>query len=85
MPLIEYSYNLKPNSILPNITPTSILVEAPRTLGSNINYNLSHINYNTWCHRRLITLYINNIPSLPNNILNTILSPRLYPVTIALY
>jgi hypothetical protein len=85
MPLIEYSYSLKPDNILPNITPTSIPVKAPRALGSNIKDNLSYINNNTWYYRKPITLYINNIPGLPNNILNIILSPRLCPVTIALH
>jgi hypothetical protein len=85
MPLIECSYNLKPDNILPNATPTSIPVEAPRVLGSNIKDNFSYINNSTRYYCRPTTLYINNIPGLPNNILNTILSPRLYPVTIALY
>jgi hypothetical protein len=85
MLLIEYSYSLKPDSILPNIIPTSIPIETPRTLGSNIKDNLSYINNSTRYYRRPTTLCINNIPGLPNNILNTILSPRLYPVTIALH
>jgi hypothetical protein len=72
---IECSYSLKPDSTLPNATPTSVPVEAPRALGSNIKDNLSHINNNTWYYRRPITPCINNIPGLPNNILNTVLSP----------
>jgi hypothetical protein len=85
MPLIEYSYSLKPDSTLPNVMPTSVPVEAPRALGSNIKDNLSHINNSTWHYRKPTTLYINNIPGLPNNIFNTVLSPRLCPVTIALH
>jgi hypothetical protein len=45
MLLIECSYSLKPDSILPNVTLTSVPVEVPRILGSNINHNLSYINY----------------------------------------
>jgi hypothetical protein len=82
---IKCSYSLKPDSTLPNATPTSVPVEAPRVLGSNIKDNLSHINNSTWYHCRPTTLCINNIPGLPNNILNTVLSPRLCPVTIALH
>jgi hypothetical protein len=67
---IKYSYSLKPDSTLPNATLTSVPVEAPRALGSNIKDNFSCIN---------------NIPGLLNNILNTVLSPRLCPVTIALH
>jgi hypothetical protein len=85
MPLIECSYSLKPDSTLPNATLTSVPVEAPRARGSNINHNLSHINYSTWRYYRLTTPCINNIPGLPNNILNTVLSPRLCQVTIALH
>jgi hypothetical protein len=85
MLLIEYSYGLKPDSTLLNTTPTSIPIKAPKTLDSNINYNLSYINYSTWCYCKLITLYTNNIPGLPNNILNIVFSLRLYLVTIALY
>jgi hypothetical protein len=85
MLLIECSYSLKPDSTLPNVTPTSVPVEAPRALGSNIKDNLSHINNSTRYYYRPITLYINNIPGLLNNILNTVLSPRLCPVTIALH
>jgi hypothetical protein len=82
---IECSYSLKPDSILPNATPTSVPVEAPRALGSNIKDNLSYINNSTRYYYRPITLCINNIPGFPNNVLNTILSPRLCPVTIALH
>jgi hypothetical protein len=85
MLLIEYSYSLKPDNTLPNAIPISIPVEAPRALGSNIKDNFSYINNSTRYYHRPTTLYINNIPGLPNNILNIILSPRLCPVTIALY
>jgi hypothetical protein len=85
MLLIECSYSLKPDSTLPNVTPTSVPVEAPRALDNNIKDNLNYINNSTWHYHRLTTLYINNIPGFPNNILNTVLSPRLCPVTIALH